>query len=75
MVYTLGDKMWYQYGASRSEGRNLMPAPLLQWEVMRWGARHADMLSERPDGGLQLDMREFHRVVATAATPTFPYPR
>jgi len=36
MVYTLGTKMWYQYGASRTEGRNLMPAPLLQWEVMRW---------------------------------------
>jgi inward rectifier potassium channel len=40
-----------------------------------WGARHADMLSERPDGGLQLDMRAFHRVVATPPTPAFPYPR
>jgi inward rectifier potassium channel len=42
---------------------------------VRWGARHADMLSERPDGRLQLDMREFHRVVPTAPTTTFPYPR
>jgi len=42
---------------------------------VRWGARHADMVSERPDGSLQLDMREFHRVVPTAPTPTFPYPR
>jgi inward rectifier potassium channel len=42
---------------------------------VRWGYRHADMLSERPDGGLRLDMREFHRVVATEPTPTFPYPR
>jgi len=42
---------------------------------VRWGARHADMVSELPDGRLQLDMREFHRVVPTAPTPTFPYPR
>src|ERR1700687_870819 len=42
---------------------------------VRWGARHADMLSERSDGGLQLDMREFHHVVPTVPTPTFPYPR
>ena len=38
-------------------------------------ARHADMLSERPDGRLQLDMREFHRLVPTSPTPVFPYPR
>jgi len=42
---------------------------------VRWGARHADMMSERPDGSLQLDVREFHRIVPTAPTPTFPYPR
>ncbi len=44
-------------------------------ERIRWGARHADMLSELPDGRLQLDMGEFHRVVPTAPTPSFPYPR
>src|SRR5439155_18496341 len=44
-------------------------------EQIRWGARHADMLSERPDGRLQLDMREFHRLVPTSPTPAFPYPR
>ena len=44
-------------------------------EQVRWGARHADMLSERPDGKMQLDMAEFHRVVPTAPTPSFPYPR
>jgi inward rectifier potassium channel len=42
---------------------------------VRWGARHADMLSKRPDGGLRLDMQQFHRIVPTAPTPTFPYPR
>ena len=42
---------------------------------IRWGARHADMLSELPDGTLQLDMRQFHRLVPTVPTPSFPYPR
>jgi inward rectifier potassium channel len=42
---------------------------------IHWGARHADMLSVRPDGGLRIDMREFHRIVPTAPTEEFPYPR
>jgi inward rectifier potassium channel len=40
---------------------------------IRFGARHADMLSERPDGGLRLDMTRFHELVPTKATPEFPY--
>jgi inward rectifier potassium channel len=40
---------------------------------IRWGARHADMLSERPDGRLRLDMRRFHDVVPTQPTDEFPY--
>jgi hypothetical protein len=32
------------------------------------------MLSELPDGRLQLDVREFHRIVPTLPTPSFPYP-
>ena len=40
---------------------------------IRWGARHADMLSERPDGRLRLDMRKFHEVVPTQPTDEFPY--
>lgn len=40
---------------------------------IRWGARHADMLSERPDGKLRLDMRQFHEVVETRRTDQFPY--
>jgi inward rectifier potassium channel len=44
-------------------------------EQIRWGARHADMLTDLPDGRTQLDMREFHRVVPTSSTPAFPYPR
>lgn len=40
---------------------------------IRWGARHADMLSERPDGKLRLDMRRFHEIVETRRTDEFPY--
>lgn len=40
---------------------------------IEWGARHADMLSERPDGKLRLDMTQFHEVVKTAPTDDFPY--
>lgn len=40
-----------------------------------WGARLADVLSELPDGKLQLDLNHFHTVVPTRPTDAFPYPR
>jgi inward rectifier potassium channel len=40
-----------------------------------WGARHADILSEREDGVLVLDVRRFHDTVPTVPTESFPYPR
>ncbi|HEY1584694.1 MAG TPA: ATP-sensitive inward rectifier potassium channel 10, partial [Polyangia bacterium] len=40
---------------------------------IRWGARHADMLSERPDGKLRIDMTQFHVLVPTKPTDEFPY--
>lgn len=40
-----------------------------------WGARHADILSERPDGLIQMDVSRFDEIVATTPTPAFPYPR
>lgn len=43
-------------------------------EEVRWGARPADILRERPDGLIELDVRRFDDVVATEATPEFPYP-
>jgi inward rectifier potassium channel len=40
-----------------------------------WGARHADIISEQPDGTLIVDMRLFHKVVPTEPLEGFPYPR
>ena len=31
-----GDKVWYLYGASANERRELMPNYLLQWSMLRW---------------------------------------
>jgi len=41
---------------------------------VRWGARHADMLSEGPGGLFILDMDCFDQIVATEPTATFPFP-
>ena len=40
-----------------------------------WGYRLADVLSERPDGRLNLDVRRFHDVVRMEPSEAFPYPR
>jgi inward rectifier potassium channel len=40
-----------------------------------WGARHADILTEQPDGTLLVDMRRFHHVVPTDPIDGFPYPK
>jgi inward rectifier potassium channel len=42
---------------------------------IRWGARLGDVLTERPDGRLQLDVRRFDDIVETKPTEEFPYPR
>ena len=56
-----------------SRCRQLHAQTRYEAKEIRWGARHADMLSERPDGRLRLDLRQFHEVVATQPTDEFPY--
>lgn len=34
--FLYGDKVWYMYGASSNEHRNLMSTYLLQWEGIKW---------------------------------------
>ena len=36
MIFAVGARSWYLYGASNDEERNRMPTYLLQWEAMRW---------------------------------------
>jgi len=36
MIFAVGKRSWYLYGASNDEERNRMPTYLLQWEAMRW---------------------------------------
>jgi inward rectifier potassium channel len=62
-------------GIDEDSAQNLHARHTYDHDRIRWGARHADMLSELPDGRLQLDMDEFHRVVPTVPTLAFPYPR
>jgi len=36
IVFCFGNKIWYMYGASASEGRNVMPNHAIHWEVIKW---------------------------------------
>jgi peptidoglycan pentaglycine glycine transferase (the first glycine) len=36
MIFAVGVRSWYLYGASNDEERNRMPTYLLQWEAIRW---------------------------------------
>jgi len=40
-----------------------------------WGARFDDILHERADGNLVLDLNKFHDTVPASPTADFPYPR
>lgn len=44
-------------------------------EEIVWGARHADILRELPDGRIELDVSKFDDLIATEPTDDFPYPR
>jgi lipid II:glycine glycyltransferase (peptidoglycan interpeptide bridge formation enzyme) len=36
LALIMGDKVWYLYGASSNQYRNVMPNYLIQWEMIRW---------------------------------------
>src|SRR6185436_11619738 len=52
-------------GIDDTSAQNLHARYTYDHKCVRWGARHADMLSERSDGRLQVDMGQFDRLVAT----------
>ena len=62
-------------GIDETSAQNLSARHTYEHTRVCWGARHADMLSELPDGRLRLDIRKFHEIVATKPTPAFPYPQ
>lgn len=36
ILFRLGKRAWYVYGASTNENRNLQAASLIQWEMIKW---------------------------------------
>ncbi len=40
VIFTLGKKLWYLYGASKSEARNVMPNHALHWNVIQWAKQN-----------------------------------
>lgn len=40
LIFTLGKRAWYVYGASGNHKRNLMPNYALHWQIMMWLREH-----------------------------------
>jgi len=59
MVFAVGDRAWYLYGASNNQQRNRMPTYLIQWEAIRWakekGCASYDLwgVPDYPEDGLE----------------------
>jgi inward rectifier potassium channel len=60
-------------GTDETSGQTLHAGYTYTDLFVRWGARHADMLSERP-GGVVLDLGKFDEIIPTEPTEIFPYP-
>ncbi len=72
------DELELTVGVTGTDDTSLQPVHARRRYTMKdilWGARHADVLRELPDGRLELDVRKFNEVVPTAPTETFPYPK
>lgn len=40
LLFHYGDKLYYPYGASSSENRNLMGSHAMMWAAIKWGKQH-----------------------------------
>ncbi len=60
-------------GIDETSAQNLHARFIYEANKVVWGARHADMLSTRDDGGLTLDISRFHDLAPTAPAEGFPY--
>ena len=65
MVFALGARAWYFYGASANERRNLMAPYALQWAAMRWargrGCRTYDLWGVPDEDKATLEAEFTHR--------------
>jgi len=59
-------------GVDEVSGQILHAAHTYTDAEVRWGARHADMLSDRPNG-IVVDLSKFDELTPTHATDAFPY--
>jgi inward rectifier potassium channel len=59
-------------GVDEISGQTLHAAHTYFDAKVRWGARHADMLTDKPNG-LILDLGKFDELTPTVATESFPY--
>ncbi len=57
-----GDKLWYFYGASSNEHRNVMPNYLVQWEMIKWAIeKNCRIYDFRGYSGVQDDSDGLYR--------------
>jgi inward rectifier potassium channel len=50
-------------GMDSTSGQTIHAQYRYDWETLRFGKRHMDLLSEKPDGRLQMDYAKFHHLV------------
>ncbi|MCU0641879.1 MAG: peptidoglycan bridge formation glycyltransferase FemA/FemB family protein [Candidatus Margulisbacteria bacterium] len=58
IIFAFGRTIWYMYGASCSECRNVMPNHLLHWEVIKWAKERG--FKEYDLWGIPADPQEGH---------------
>lgn len=58
VIFCVGSKVWYMYGASSSEYRNVMPNHLLHWQVIQWAKERKYKTYDL--WGIPVDPREEH---------------